>query len=74
LNKKESGWHTQRWYKENYGIDPMKLALPYKEADNPYYRTSPPMKLWNKEAVLPFKNEEGIEKFRRRKESGKKPF
>lgn len=66
--------HTRRWYKENYGVDPLKLGLPYHEAKNPYYSTASPMKLWMEKEVYPFRSEEGIRKFKERSERAKKAF
>lgn len=73
-NKKEEGWHIGRWFKENYGVDPLKLGLPFKEVKNPYYSKATPMKLWHEKDVLPFKDRKGIELFRKRSEGGKKAF
>lgn len=65
--------HTRKWYKENFGVDPLELGLPFVEVANPYYRSAgAPMKLWEEQAVLPYKNERGIEQFKKRHESGKK--
>ncbi|MGC9100025.1 MAG: hypothetical protein ACP5HC_02005 [Caldisericum sp.] len=71
---KTEKWHTRRWYKENYGVDPLKLGIPFREVRNPYYRKAPPMKLWKEEDVAPFKNTEGVEKFKKRQQAGQKAF
>jgi hypothetical protein len=74
MSDKKSDWHTRKWYKENYGVDPLKLTIPYIEKKNPYYSSASPMKLWKEDDVKPFKSEEGIEKFKKRREAGKKAF
>lgn len=65
-------WHTKRWYQENFGVNPEKLDLQYKELENPYYRNAAYMCLWKEEDVEPYKNEKGIEQFQIRSESGKR--
>ncbi|HEX7033754.1 MAG TPA: hypothetical protein VF172_12215 [Nitrososphaera sp.] len=68
-----STWHTRKWYQQNFGVDPLKLQLPYKEVLNPYYRRSAsPMKLWDEQVVLPYRDQRGIEEYARRSERGKK--
>ena len=74
MNKKEDGWYIRKWYKENYGADPLKLGLPFKEVKNPYYSKASPMKLWREMDVLPFKDEKAIEIFKKRSERGQKGF
>jgi hypothetical protein len=69
---KEDKWHTQKWYKENFGVDPSKLNLPFVEEENPHYSEAPSMKLWKESDVLPFKSEEGIKKYQKRREAGLK--
>jgi len=69
---KEDKWHTRKWYKQNFGVDPLKLNLPFIEARNPHYSKAAPMKLWKESDVLPFKSEEGIKKYQKRREAGLK--
>ena len=64
--------HTLNWYKENFGVSPLALGLPFIEKKNPHFSSGSPMKLWDEEAVLPFKSVEGIQKHQVRKEAGKK--
>ena len=42
----KGNWHILKWYKENFGVDPLMLGLPYVEQDNPYSKKAAPMKLW----------------------------
>ena len=74
MSEKEDEWHIKKWYKENYGTDPLKLGLPFKEVKNPYYSKAAPMKLWCERDVLPFKDEKGVELFKKRSERGQKAF
>jgi hypothetical protein len=62
---------TRKWFKENYGADPLKLKLPYVERINRYKQ---PYKLWPVVEVEPFRSEKGIELFKKRSEAGKKAF
>jgi hypothetical protein len=71
-NVSEERWHTRKWYKENFGIDPAKLDLHPIQKKNPYYSTAAPMKLWRESDVLPFKDDKGIKTYAKRKEAGKK--
>ncbi|MCK4526206.1 hypothetical protein KAW18_02445 [candidate division WOR-3 bacterium] len=73
-NKKQDSLHIKKWYKENYGVDPIKLKLPFKEVKNPYFSSAAPMKLWDEKDVLPFKNEAGIKRYSERSNAGKKAF
>ena len=70
--KRPTTWHTRNWYKAEFGVDPLSLNLPFKEVPNPHYRRAPAMKLWDEQAVLPFKNERGIEKHHARSKAGQK--
>jgi hypothetical protein len=72
--KREDKWHTRKWFKENYGVDPSKLGLPFDEAENPYYSKAAPMKLWRESDVSPHRDEDGIKRYAKRKEAGKKAF
>lgn len=72
--EKEDKWHTRKWYKENYGVDPSKLALPFEEVRNPHYSNAAPMKLWKESDVSPFRGEDGIKRYAKRKEAGQKAF
>lgn len=74
MNKKEEGWHIKKWYKENYGVDPIKLGLPFKEVKNPHFSTAAPMKLWHEKDILPFRDDEGVKKYKKRSEAGQKAF
>ncbi len=62
-------FHTAKWYKENWGADPLKLGLPYEEAENPYYKSGPPMKLWTEDDVLPYRSEKEKQQHQKRSES-----
>ena len=73
-NKKQDSWHIKKWYKENYGVDPIKLNLLFREVKNPYFSSAAPMKLWNEKDVLPFKNKVGIKRYNERSNAGKKAF
>lgn len=63
----EAKWHTRKWYKENFGVDPLELNLPFIQVKNPYYSKAAPMKLWKESDVLPFKSKKGIKKYIKRK-------
>lgn len=65
-------WHTMKWYKEHYGVDPLKLGLNPKLVSNPHFRSSAKMRLWSESEVMPFRSEEGIEAFKKRREAGLK--
>ena len=67
-------WHTSKWYRENFGVDPQKIGLPCKTVKNPVFSSTASMKLWLESAVAPHKNDKGIEKFKKRQEAGKKAF
>jgi hypothetical protein len=69
---RKTGWHTRRWYKEHFGVDPEKLNIVPVEARNPHYRWAAPMLLWREEDVLPFRSDEGVRKYQVRKEAGRK--
>jgi len=66
--------HTLKWYKENFGVSPVALGLPFVEKKNPYYSSGSPMKLWEEEDVLPFKSDVGIAKHQVRKAAGTKAY
>lgn len=72
--EKEDKWHTRKWYKENYGVDPSKMGLPFEEVKNPHYSNAAPMKLWKESDVSPFRDEDGVKRHAKRKEAGKKAF
>jgi len=67
-------WHTSKWYREHFGVDPKKIELPCKTVRNPFISSGPPMNVWLESAVEPHKNQKGIEKFKKRQEAGKKAF
>ena len=67
-----SEFHTRAWFKENFGVDPLKLNIPFKTAPNPHYKNAAPMKLWREQDILPFKSTVGIEKHEEAVERGKK--
>lgn len=64
--------HTLKWYKENFGVSPLALGLPFVEKKNPYYASSPMMKLWDEDVVLPYRSQTGIDKHKARREAAKK--
>jgi hypothetical protein len=64
--------HTQKWVLANYGVDPLKLPIPFREVENPHYSSAPPMKLWNEEDVSPYRDQKGVDRHRVRSEAGKK--
>lgn len=70
MNTKD--WHTKKWFKENFGVDVTKLDIKPKEVKNPHYGSSPPMKLWKEDDILPYKSEDKIKNYRIRSEAGKK--
>lgn len=72
LAAEEKKRHTLKWFKENYGVNPLKLGIPFVEAPNPHYRSAAPMKLWSEAQVEPFKNQTGIEKFAKKRRSGQR--
>jgi len=74
LQEKEDRWHTRKWFKENFGVDPLKLDLPYVETRNPYYAKAAPMKLWKESDVSPHRDEKGIKRYAKRKKAGQKAF
>jgi hypothetical protein len=69
---RKTEWHTRKWYKERFGVDPKKLNIPSVEARNPHYRWAASMLLWREEDVLPFNSDEGVRKYQVRKEAGRK--
>ena len=62
--------HTQKWYKQHFGVDPLKLGFPYDTAPNPHFRSAAPMKLWEEEVVLPYKSLEGVRAYQKRSGAG----
>lgn len=70
--KADGEWHTRRWYKEHFGVDPSKLELKPKLVPNPHFHSSAPMRLWLESDVLPFRSEEGVKAFKKRREAGLK--
>lgn len=72
--KKDEKWHTSKWYKENFGVDPVKLNLPYAEVKNPHYSQGATMPLWEEQTVIDYKNETGVYKFKKRQEAGNKAY
>lgn len=67
-------WHTSKWYREHFGVDPLELDLPYEAVKNRYYRSGPMVKLWKEADVIPYKNKKGIDSAKRRKEAGERAF
>jgi hypothetical protein len=67
-------WHTRKWYKEHFGVDPTRLPIQPLEAVNPYYRSAAPMLLWREEDVSLFRSEDGIERYARRRAAGQKAY
>lgn len=67
-----SEFHTRAWFKENFGVDPLKLNIPFKTAPNPHHKKAAPMKIWKESNILPFKSTAGIEKHKKAVERGKK--
>ncbi len=67
---KDKKWHTLKWYKKQFGIDPLKLNIPYKEVKNPHYSSAAPMRLWEEKDVQPFKSEDGARLHAKRREAG----
>ena len=55
METKASTRHTLQWYKENYGVDPLRLGIPYIEVPNPYYRSEARLKLWEEAEVYLYK-------------------
>jgi hypothetical protein len=67
--------HTRDWYRATFGVDPLKMGLPYETAPNPYYRRAGvPMKLWRESQVLPHKSTTGIETYNKRSQTGKAAY
>jgi hypothetical protein len=71
---RKTQWHTRKWYKEHFGVDPTKLDIQPTEAENPHYRSAAPMLLWKEEDVSLFRSEDGIEKYAKRKAAGQKAY
>jgi hypothetical protein len=46
------GWHSRNWLKQNYGVDPAYLPVPYEEGWNPWWNVK--MRLWKESTVKPF--------------------
>ena len=69
-----SEWHTRKWYKEKFGVDPSKLDIEFIEVRNPHFSSASPMKLWEEKNVLPFKNKDGIKVYKKRKKAGVKAY
>lgn len=67
-------WHTRKWYKENLGVDPLEMRLPFTEVPPPIRLTAAPLKLWEETEVFPFRNEDGIKEYAKRKEAGQRVF
>lgn len=55
METKATTRHTLQWYKENYGVDPLRLGIPYVEVPNPYYNSEQRLKLWEESEVYLFK-------------------
>lgn len=72
--RKQTKWHTRKWYKQNYGIDPETTGIPPKLVKNPHYSKAPKMKLWRENQLKPYKSDQGIQEYQRRSASGKKAF
>ena len=71
---RKTRWHTCKWYKEHFGVDPTRLPVQRLEAVNPYYRSGAPMLLWNEEDILPFRSEDGIKRYAKRRAAGQKAY
>ena len=72
VEEKKDKWHTKRWFKENFGVDPSKLDLPYVETRNPYYAKASPMQLWKESDVSRHRNQEGVKEYAKRKQAGQR--
>lgn len=72
--KKQTEWHTGKWYKQYYGVNPEETEIPPKLVENPYYRTAPRMKLWKETEMRPYRNDDGVQRFQTKSAAGKKAF
>ena len=70
----ETEWHKRDWYKERFGVDPLKLNIPHRTVPNPLFERGAPMRFWRERDIEPYRSVEGVEKFARRRQAGLKAF
>lgn len=71
-NEEKGKWHTTKWYKDNWKVDPQKSHVPFKEVKNPYYPSAgAPMKLYLEDDVAQIKDTDKQKEFAKRHDTAK---